>query len=54
MLSNPSLKGFEIEEKLQKVLDSKGKDKPRKNFNHLTNDQLRSIKYKPKQVQLKK
>ena len=27
---------------------AKGKDKPRKNFHHLTNEQLRSIKYKSK------
>lgn len=42
------LKPQEIEEKLQKQLDGKGKDKTRKNFNHLTNEQLRSLKYKAK------
>lgn len=42
------LKNFEIEERLQKQLLGKGKDKTRKNFNHLTNEQLRSLKYKAK------
>lgn len=50
VLSNPPLRTYEIEETLQKVIDGKGKEKARKNFNHLTNDQLRSLKYKPKQA----
>ena len=31
------LKNYEIEERLTKQLEGKGKDKTRKNFNHLTN-----------------
>lgn len=42
------MKPHEIVEKLQKQLDGKGRDKTRKNFNHLTNEQLRSLKYKQK------
>lgn len=30
------------------MLESKGKDKGRVKFNHITNEQLRSIKYKSK------
>lgn len=43
-----ALKPNEIEERFQKVLDSKGKDKGRQKFNHFTNEQLRSLKYKSK------
>ena len=40
------LKPQEIQERLKKQLDSKGKDRGRTKFNHITNQQLRSIKYK--------
>lgn len=46
-MANP-LKSNEIQERFQKLLDSKGKDKGRQKFNHITNEQLRSLKYKSK------
>lgn len=45
LMANP-LKINEIEEKLLKQLESKGKDKGRQKFSHMTNEQLRSLKYK--------
>ena len=33
---------------MTKLLDSKGRDKPRVKFNYMTNDQLKSLKYKAK------
>lgn len=42
------MKGAEVEEVLGKLLESKGKDRGRAKFNHLTNEQLRSLKYKSK------
>ena len=36
-LINPPLKNIEIQEKLQKQLEGKGKDKARKNFINVTN-----------------
>jgi len=42
------MKNAEIEEVFIKLLDSKGKDKGRVKFNHMTNEQLRSLKYKAK------
>ena len=30
------------------MLESKGKDKGRQKFNHITNEQLRALKYKSK------
>lgn len=35
---------------MTKQLESKGRDKGRQKFNHHTNEQLRSIKYKSKQA----
>lgn len=42
------MKSNEVEEALGKLLDSKGKDRGRTKFNHLTNEQLRSLKYRSK------
>lgn len=42
------MKNFEVEEVFIKLLDSKGKDKGRVKFNHMTNEQLRNLKYKAK------
>jgi hypothetical protein len=42
------MKANEVEEALGKLLDSKGKDRGRIKFNHLTNEQMRSLKYKSK------
>ena len=33
---------------MTKLVDSKGKDKPRIKFNFMTNEQLKSLKYKAK------
>jgi len=42
------MKNFEVDEAFMKLLDTKGKDKGRVKFNHMTNEQLRSLKYKAK------
>ena len=42
------LKPNEIDERLIKQLETKGKDKGRQKFNYTTNEQLRSLKYKAK------
>ena len=44
----PPLKSNEIEERLLKYEETKGKDKGRIKFNYITNEQLRSLKYKAK------
>lgn len=43
-----SLKNSEIDEIFVKYEESKGRDKGRIKFNYITNEQLRSLKYKPK------
>ena len=40
------LKPQEIEDRIAKVLESKGKDKGRQKFNYLLNEQMKSLKYK--------
>jgi hypothetical protein len=42
------MKSNEVEEAFLKLLDSKGKDRGRVKFNHMTNEQMRSLKYKAK------
>ena len=42
------MKSQEVEEVFSKLLESKGKDKPRIKFNYMTNEQLKSLKYKAK------
>jgi hypothetical protein len=42
------LKTGEVEEAIIKLLESKGKDKGRMKFNLMTNEQMRSLKYKAK------
>lgn len=46
----PPLKSNEIEERLLKYEESKGKDKGRVKFNFFTNEQLRNLKYKSKSL----
>ena len=45
-----AMKPNEIEERLVKLEESKGKDRGRVKFNHVTNEQLRSLKYKARSV----
>lgn len=42
------MKSNEVQEIFLKLLETKGKDRGRAKFNHLTNQQLRSLKYKAK------
>ena len=42
------MKSQEVEDVFLKLLDSRGKDRGRVKFNHMTNEQLRSLKYKAK------
>lgn len=44
----PPMNHAELEERLKKMIDSKGRDKGRQNFNLLGSDQMRSLKYKKK------
>jgi len=44
----PPLTSAELEERLKKQIESKGRDKGRQNFNLLGSDQMRSLKYKKK------
>jgi hypothetical protein len=42
------LKNSEIDEVMHKYEETKGRDKGRTRFNYITNEQLRSLKYKAK------
>lgn len=42
------MKPHEVQQLLSKLLESKGKDRPRLKFNYMTNQQLKSLKYKAK------
>lgn len=44
----PPLTHAEVEDRLKKQVESKGKDKGRQTFNIIGNDQLRCLKYKKK------
>jgi hypothetical protein len=43
-----ALKSNEVEERLEKHLETRGRDKGRVKFNYITSEQLRSLKYKAK------
>lgn len=45
LLGTP-LKSNELDETFLKIQESKGRDKGRVKFNYITNEQLRSLKYK--------
>ena len=42
------MKSQEVEDAIGKLMDLKGKDRPRIKFNIITNEQLHSLKYKAK------
>ena len=42
------MKTGEVEEVFLKLLEGRGRDRGRVKFNHMTNEQLRSLKYKAK------